>query len=758
MISFELKIMGRVQGVGFRPFVYRLAHHHSIKGEVQNGNSGVWIRGSGSKQSVSKFCNYIIQNAPPSSVITSHSIQQIPFVPYDDFKIISSIEDDESRVLISPDFSMCKECEKEVQDRSDNRFDYPFITCTDCGPRYSIIENIPYDRPNITMSNFRMCPNCLKEYHNPLDRRYYSQTNSCPVCGPQLALYPLEKTISSDLISFTIKQLQKGKILAVKGIGGYLLLADATNEQAINKIRKRKRRPQKPFALLYPDIDTIKKDCLIHAEEVAELESLSSPICLLKTLPETSSGVVLKDIAPGLRNLGIMLPYAPLLYLISKEFSGPLIATSGNISGSPIIYENEVANEHLFGIADHILHHNRDITIAQDDSVVQFSSLFRTKILLRRSRGIAPNFFCKQPYDTNQNILSTGADLKGSIAMLHQGQMYISQFLGELNNLLAQESLDNTLAHWKKLYNAHHDTVLTDLHPGYHSVAMGKEIAQKSGAALIMVPHHLAHFSAILGEHQLWDNDSPVLGCIWDGTGYGLDGQNWGGEFFSYHEDFNREYHLEYVKMLPGDVMAREPRIMGLLFSEMLRISIGAIDDQFTPLEKKILLKRITNTVLQSSSMGRLFDGIAALLGIIYFNTHEGEAAMKLQFHAEQYARRNNYPSIETYPIHLTNNVVEIKPIIHGIIYDLQANMDLQLIAYKFHFSCVRMIQQVADSLNIGAIAFSGGVFQNALLVDLIQNQLVDYTLYFHQQLPANDENISYGQIEYFLHSGVSYL
>lgn len=753
MPAFHIHIQGQVQGVGFRPFVYKKAIAYKLKGWVNNSNTGVHIEIEGDEPIVNKFYKEITENPPELSIVTKRNIKQIEAQGFIYFKIVHSERKEQPNLLLTPDYGICKDCLNELFDVNDRRYLYPFITCTNCGPRYSIIKKLPYDRENTTMENFMMCERCLPEYENPLERRYYSQTNSCANCAVVLSVLGFPNKYKQDeLIRFIRVFLNDGKTVAIKGIGGYLLLADATNADTIKTLRKRKHRPSKPFALMYPNDEILFGDVLATKKEIESYNSIEAPIVLFNLKTDTLSGIKKELIAPGLNQIGVMKAYTPLYAVILKDIGFPIIATSANISDSPIIFDDKKAASELKGIADLIIANNREIVVPQDDSVVKFSPVFQQKIIIRRSRSLSPTFI--DPHKnikSNKVLLGMGAGLKSSFAFYLQENTYISQYLGNLNSFESQESFEKVLFHFFDLFQTKPDVIVTDKHRQYFSTRFGKELSEKFDTKVHEVQHHKAHFSAVLAENGLINSANNILGIIWDGVGLGDDGSIWGGEFFAYTDkQMNRLAYFEYFPHIALDKFAMEPRLTALALSHSIKKSKDILKVKFNEFEWKNYLSLLKKPKqLATSSVGRLFDAVASLLDIKNANSFEGEAAMLLENSAlEFYLKNKNYN--KTYLIYLDKNIIQTKKIIEQIIDDILSGTNKSEIAFKFHLSLPQIIKLVAENNKIKHLAFSGGVFQNSLLVDLIYRYLEkDFKLYFHKQLSPNDENISFGQLVY---------
>ena len=744
--ALHLHIQGQVQGVGFRPFVYRLALEMELKGWVNNGVDGVHIEVDGAVDAIQHFAQRIVAEAPALARITAVHQQILAPQTFTDFRIIASENLNTPQLLLTPDFGLCADCKSELHQASNFRYQYAFITCTNCGPRYSIITGLPYDRPLTTMRDFRMCPTCQKEYDDPLNRRYYAQTNSCPTCGIQLQYVEGKNDTSENnetTLQAAIVALNAGKIVAVKGIGGFLLLADATNATTINLLRQRKQRPSKPFALLYPDLECLASDVIVSPQAAAALQSPVAPIVLVPVQSQPKSGVQLAGVAPGLRRLGVMLPYAPLLELIVVALGRPLVATSGNLSHTPIAYTNEQALERLSDIADGIFLHNREIVVPQDDSVVAFSPRQQQKIVIRRSRGLAPTLLLPH-FQPQSGLLAMGALLKSTFAFTHQHNLYLSQYLGDLEDFDTQQNYQLTLQHLLNTLQVEPTHILVDMHPAYASSQLGREMAEARGLPVVPVQHHLAHFGAVLAEHNLLEQAEPVLGVIWDGVGLGEDGQIWGGEFFVYQQkQFQRSSHFQYFPYFMGDKMAREPRLAAFAIlgpDPMLESKFSAAEWA----NYQVLWQK--KHVVQTSSMGRIFDAVAALLGIMDVQTYEGEAALRLEELAWTYWQGEN-----TLPnSYLFDAQISPQHLLLQIKADVEAGLPINLIAFKFHVSLIELIKTMAVTEQVQRIAFSGGVWQNSLLVDLALSQLQGFQLYFHQEVSPNDEGVALGQVAVF--------
>ena len=746
-IANFIHINGIVQGVGFRPFVWQLARHHGICGTVANTSSGVQIHAEGSPENMENFCRDIREKKPPLSHITEINI--FPESPNDfrEFSIVQSSGEKQVSTLISPDMAVCADCVREMRNPQDRRYRYPFINCTNCGPRYTIIDNIPYDRVHTSMKVFPMCPQCQAEYDNPADRRFHAQPNACPVCGPHVSLLDRQRNqiVCDDPIRKTAQLLKAGHILAIKGLGGFHLAADAENPDAVQSLRARKGREEKPFALMSLDLAHILRYAFVEAEEESLLISPQRPIVLLR---KKRPNFLADAVAPGNRNFGVMLPYTPLHYLLFDEgdFTA-LVMTSANRSEEPIVIANDEAIERLAEIADFFLVHNRDIYLRSDDSIVRHVS--GSARFIRRSRGYAPMpVFLKKEIVP---VLGCGAELKNTICLSKGKNAFISQHIGDMENLQTLDFFQLTVRHLKQILDIEPEIIAHDLHPDYMSTRFTLE--QKSIKS-IGVQHHHAHIVSCMAENQI---DGPVIGLAFDGTGYGTDGTVWGGEvLLSDLQEFKRIAHLSPVPM-PGSAAAIwEPWRMAVAYlsdafgEDFLNLDLPVLKDAG---EMKVqlmqnMIRKGINAPL-TSSMGRFFDGIAALLGIRSRVSFEGQAAMELERMAAEEVD-GIYPCEwekgETLSI-LT------APIVRGIVQNMQAGHSVSLISRRFHNTLICLFSQLCEEIrkdtDLDRVVLSGGVFQNALLLQGLIRSLEKkhFQVFTHRLVPCNDGGISLGQV-----------
>ncbi|MEL6974702.1 MAG: carbamoyltransferase HypF [Bacteroidota bacterium] len=743
--TFKIQVGGQVQGVGFRPFVFNLAREHQLKGTVSNNAKGVLIYAKGTSEELMSFMEDILEKAPDVAIIQNHSIDQIESKDFENFSIVPSQKSEKVAIPLTADFAICSSCKKEIQDPTNRRYQYAFTTCTQCGPRYAITQKFPFERAHTTMNQFTMCESCVIEYENPKDSRFHSQTNSCEDCGIKMQLIahsgePIPLENAREILGTVARFLKDGAIVALKNTSGYLLCVDATNPEAVKKLRQRKQRPTKPLALLYSSIEKIQEAFKVSSYEQKALESRVCPIVLLDTKQKTK-GYLAEEVAPGLDRYGVMLPSSALLTLLSIEAQIPLVATSGNIHGSPILSSEKEAKEKLSAVADYFLNHNLEIVFPQDDSVMHFAD--KKRILLRRSRGLAPNLMGYTP-KSNERVLAMGAHLKSTLAFIPNGHTYVSPYFGNLDSYEVLQRFTDTLQRYTQLFEELPEVVLVDKHPAYQSTILGKELATNWKVPVVEVQHHKAHFASVLAEHDLLETTTPVLGLIWDGTGLGDDGMIWGGEFFVYqNHQMERRAHFEYFDTLAGDKMAKEPRLS--LFS--LVNSEAEVESKFSKAENKIYQKLKENSKLKTSSVGRLFDAVASLLDVLDVSTYEGEAALLLENLAWQYRGE----CIDLLGGESFENVPS-KSIIDRLLTLKNQEESKAKLAASFIYTLARVVIKMAKTFEISTIACSGGVFQNRLLVQTLLDMAKenDITFLFHKEMSSNDENIALGQLAYY--------
>ncbi|MCF7807939.1 MAG: carbamoyltransferase HypF [Candidatus Marinimicrobia bacterium] len=735
-------INGIVQGVGFRPFIYNLAREIGLTGTVANTSVGVLIEIQGESKQIQAFSSRTEAEAPPLSTITSIKEEPIPATEENDFIIISSEGASEVATLISPDVALCEDCRNELFDPSNRRYGYPFINCTNCGPRYTIIENIPYDRPYTSMKHFPLCVDCQEEYDNPADRRFHAQPNACPVCGPHVWLsddkgHALD---SKDSVKLAIDLLSGGKILAIKGLGGFHLAVDAKNDAAVARLRQAKGRDEKPFALMVRDLDKAIRYCELDEKEVQTLDSIQAPILLAGQKKGTDLAV---NIAPGSDRLGIMLPYTPLHHMLMSHSLDVLVMTSANFSEEPICIDNDEAVERLSGMVDNFLFHDRDIYLRSDDSVViKMDDTIRP---IRRSRGYAPRpVFLK---DEGPSILAVGAELKNTVALSKDEKVFLSQHIGDLENLEAFEFFKMTIEHIQRIFEIEPELIVHDLHPEYLSTKWAKE----QTLSLLGVQHHHAHLASAMAENDL---NEPVIGIIMDGTGFGTDGTIWGGEFLvGDYAGFSRAACIEPMVLPGGEAAIKAPWRTSLSY---LYHTYGETLPDIPMLEGKdispilqMIDKRINSPF--TSSCGRLFDAVAALSGGRREIRYEAQAAIEFMQAANNELGKDRTAFDITQPEN--HYIISVGHIMQELVSRIDSGYSLASLSQWFHHSLittfVKMTNRLSQNSGINSVVLSGGVFQNMLLFEGLVNALTkhNFVVYTHKQVPTNDGGIALGQV-----------
>src|ERR1700728_2693157 len=719
----RVTLRGAVQGVGFRPFVYRLATEMSLTGWVLNSSSGLTVEVEGPPEALRRFEERIESERPKASVVNVHESVWLAAEGATRFEIHASDADTGKSVNVLPDLATCPDCRAELSDPTNRRFQYPFTNCTNCGPRYTIVVDIPYDRPNTAMRDFVLCPACREEYENPANRRFHAQPNACPVCGPKL----------DGTISDVAAALLAGKIVALKGIGGFQLLVDARQPAAVARLRHRKHREEKPFALMMPTLEMANEYCHIAPAELELLESQAAPIVLLH--PKSGTDIAW-NVAHCSPYLGVMLPYPPLHHLLMQQCNFPLIATSGNRSDEPIAIANDEAATRLKDIADHFLMHNRPIVRACDDSVVRLTRGHAG--ILRRARGYAP-LGIRVPHRLPP-VLAVGGHLKNTVAIAVGQDVFLSQHIGDLETVEARHAFERAIDDLCRLYSFKPEAVACDLHPDYASTHW----AERSGLPLIRVQHHQAHVAACAAENKV---EGPYLGVSWDGTGYGLDGSIWGGEFFRVEGgQFERIAHLRPFNLPGGDAAVREGwRSAASLLFEVFGPESTAPLPHPPPTGKprlddkniRYMLEHKIN-VVPTTSVGRLFDAIACISGVARENRFEGQAAMLLENEIAGLRMEEAYPLPDG----------DWGPLISSVLTDQRAGVLVPVIAARFHNALVNWIVEVATGAGLKQIVLSGGVFQNRYLTESAAAVLESrgYQVHTHQRVPPNDGGIALGQ------------
>jgi hydrogenase maturation protein HypF len=750
----RLLVKGVVQGVGFRPFVYQLAHQHELAGFVLNTGEGVEIEVEGELKDLEAFRYGIKHGAPPRASIDSISPRIMQIQGDAAFVIKPSVETPGEFQLVSPDIATCDECAGELFDPADRRFRYPFTNCTNCGPRFTIIEDMPYDRPKTTMSKFVMCPLCQAEYDDPNNRRFHAQPNACPVCGPKLTFVEAgegkgnrgigEEVTGEESLAAAVEMLKRGKIVAIKGLGGFQLACDAENENAVDRLRTRKRRYGKPLAVMMANLDEVGEFCEVHAMERDLLISPERPIVLLRQKPKNT---LAGGIAPNNNYLGVMLPYTPMHHLLMYDSGLVLVMTSGNLSEEPIAAENEEGLRRLEHIADGFLTHNRDIFSRYDDSVVRVVD--RHVVMVRRARGYAP-YPVHLPFKAKKEILAVGGELKSTFCLLKDAFAFVSQHIGDMENMETFEHYENTLELYERMFRVKPTIVACDMHPEYFSTKFAKELPAEK---LIEVQHHHAHIVSCAVENHVRDK---VIGVAFDGTGYGTDGTIWGGEFLiSDWSGFKRAAHLRPFRLPGGDVAVEKPYRTAFSYlytiygDQYLELDLP-FNKRLDPVETEIMKKQVERGLLSpfTSSAGRFFDAVSALIGVRDEIDFEGQAAIDLEMQSDE----GKHGVYEFALPHADPLVIDTEPVIRGIVEDLQNGVPAAVIGAKFHDTAAKIIIDVCavlkEATGINMVALSGGVFQNATLYHKVMTGMhaKGFKVLLHKKLPVNDGGISLGQ------------
>jgi hydrogenase maturation protein HypF len=748
-----INVRGVVQGVGFRPFVYRLAAAHHLSGWVRNTSGKVEIEVEGDKTAIQQFLDELATHSPPMAHIEDIQTKFSSPQGYTDFRIQDSVSNTNQYQLVSPDIATCDECREEIFNPSNRRFHYAFTNCTNCGPRFTIIEDIPYDRPNTTMREFKMCPRCQREYDDPINRRFHAQPNACPECGPQLELVDAhgKKVKCADVIRKSAALLRNGKILAIRGLGGFQLACDATNSATVNLLRARKNRPAKPFAVMVATIEDIMLHCRVSAAKAGLLSSPQAPIVLLRWNSKFSD--IASNVAPDLKYLGMMLPYTPLHHLLLRETGLPLVMTSANLSEEPIAKDNEEAFLRLHDIADYFLVHNRGIYARYDDSVFMVAE--NKPVALRRARGYAP-YPIHLPFQSKQ-ILACGAELKNTFCLTRDDHAFVSQHIGDMENEETLEHFEHTVELYKRLFRIKPEIIACDLHPEYLPSKYAARIAAEQGLPLVPVQHHHAHIVSCMAENGV---ETPVIGVAFDGVGYGTDGAIWGGEFLvADWRSFRQAGQFEYVPMPGGAAAIKKPYRMalGYLYSllgtnfSLEGLPLATLNPRETAIIRQQIQKRINCPL--TSSAGRLFDAAAALAGLSHEVSYEAEAAVALEMQApDRFTKTRIKPYPYSFGEHNGVTIVKLADLFSGIVEDVRNKVGVPTISLKLHQTVVQitveMCSVVSRQTGIKQAALSGGVFQNRLLLKLTSDGLkqAGFQVFTHHLVPCNDGGLSLGQ------------
>jgi len=754
-VGASIHISGIVQGVGFRPFVYGLANRLDLTGWVRNTSAGVEICIDGPEANLHQFVHSLQAEIPPLARIDTLEVSWHPANGFTAFEIIHSEAIASAFQPISPDICICEDCLTELFDPHDRRYRYPFINCTNCGPRFTIIQDIPYDRPNTSMAGFQLCAACSEEYQDPLDRRFHAQPVACPDCGPQVWLESSnndQQLAEREAAIQTARNiLLEGKILAVKGLGGFHLACDATNPNAVAELRARKLRVGKPFAVMFPSLTSISEHCEVSPQDKALLESRQRPIVILNRRPASS---IASEVSPGQNTLGAMLPYTPLHYLLlTHPDLPPLVMTSGNLSEEPICTDNSEARQRLFSLADYFLMHDRPIETRCDDSVAR--SGFAAPMILRRSRGYAPDPL-RLPFEI-QPILATGAELKNTFCLARQRYAFLSHHIGDLENYPALQAFESGIQHYQRLFRVQPEAIAYDLHPDYLATRYALQRAETEQIPAVGIQHHHAHIAACMAENGL-QPDEQVIGVAWDGTGYGDDGAIWGSEFLlASYATYQRYAHLAYVPLPGGDQAARQPWRMALAWLHQSGIywdanlapvkhATGLNETGFNRLQ---VLRHQLESGLNSpptSSMGRLFDAAASLMGIRQEVSYEAQAAIEMEALADP-------TETGVYPLDINDEgIINPTPLWQALMADLRSRIAVSVLSARFHNSLAHLVVTVCQGIRqhtgMKQVALSGGVWQNKYLLDTTCRKLeqAGFNSLLHRQVPTNDGGLALGQ------------
>ncbi len=754
----HIHVRGVVQGVGFRPFVYGLALRHALAGWVRNTTSGVDIEVDGSPECLHAFLRELKDQAPPLARIDEIAVHERPANGYQGFEIIVSESISQAFQPVSPDMAICEDCLRELFDPNDRRYRYPFINCTNCGPRFTIIRDLPYDRPNTTMAGFAMCERCAAEYENPRDRRFHAQPVACRDCGPQVWLVEENRRVAAgeEAIQEARLRLRAGKVLAVKGLGGFHLACDATNTDAVAELRRRKLRVGKPFAVMLFDVEAVQRHCHLSDDERRLLQSRQRPIVIAR---RQQVSAIDPGVGPGQRTLGVMLPYTPLHYLLVEPAPGmpeALVMTSGNRSEEPIATDNDEAMERLETLADCFLLHDRPIHMRCDDSVVRLAAATSPTAIpaitpIRRARGYAP-LSIRLPWKAPP-LLAVGGELKNAFCLMRDEHAFLSHHIGDLENYETLRSFEEGIRHFERLFRVEPQVIAHDLHPDYLATRYALERGRGEGTPAIAVQHHHAHIASCMAENGIAPGRA-VVGVAFDGTGYGGDGEAWGGEILLCdYEGYRRLFHLEAVALPGGDRAIREPWRMALAW--LWRAGVGLGEDlapvRLTPEAARRVVQRMLGTeqpaltVPRTTSVGRLFDAVSSLLDVCHVVSYEGQAAIELEALVDPDEK-------QSYEFVLTDSALEATRLIGQVVTDLRAGLARGRIAARFHRALANAVLEVCRTVRqlhgVDEVALSGGVWQNVTLLGMTLPLLFSdgFAVYQHSQVPPNDGGLALGQ------------
>lgn len=746
MARLSIVVEGIVQGVGMRPFVYRAAIERALVGWVRNDPSALRIEVQGARARVNAFLDALEQRRPSAARIERLAITEIDERPDVDFRILSSAQEGRAGPVLPPDLAPCAACTDEVATPGARRFRYPFTNCTACGPRATIVEALPYDRARTSMKVFAMCVDCRREYDDPQDRRFHAQPIACPACGPTLELLSADGAPTArgdEALRRAVACVVEGGVVALQGVGGFQLLADATNEDAVTRLRARKRREAKPLAVLFSSLDEVARRCVLSRDEEQALASPEAPIVLVA---RRAGEALAASIAPGHPRLGAMLAASPLHRLLAEDVSRPLVCTSGNVSDEPMCVDTQEALERLRGIADAFLVHDRPIVRAMDDSVARLDGARLT--VLRRARGLAPRPL--RVSEATGTVLALGGQLKSTVALAKNGEIVVSQHLGDLHSLEGARLHERTARELPAFFGARLDAVACDLHPDYASTRLAERLAVELGVPLVRVQHHHAHVAACIAEHGL---TGPVLGFAWDGAGYGLDGTLWGGEVLLCEgHEFRRVAHLRPFALPGGERAMVEPRraALGLLHEVLGADAERHVAAMFARSEARTLLTMIERSVNapRTTSVGRLFDAVAALVSAVPGGRrirYEGEAAMALEVAAASAGEDGGYPLDAGEG---TPSVADWEPLVVALLADVARGTAIGIVSARFHEALAAFAEAVAVKSGVESVVLSGGCFQNAVLTSRVRQRLSarGHRVYTPVRYPSNDGGLSLGQ------------
>ncbi len=752
----RVTVRGVVQGVGFRPFVARLAEQLGLTGHCGNDEVSVFIEVEGRPEALAEFVIGLRRDAPPLAVVVDVTVEPSRPRGDDTFRIVPSVHTAGARTLVPPDVGICDDCARELADPADRRYRHPFVNCTNCGPRFTVVTDLPYDRPATTMARFPMCPRCAREYADPTDRRYHAQPICCRDCGPRIHAEADGARIDGDDAVLARVQLEiaRGGIVAIKGIGGFHLACDATDPDAVRRLRERKQRPAKPFAVMAADVTTARRVCDVGIAEADVLSSPARPIVLLRRKARSE---VVDDVAPGLDEIGILLPYAPLHHLLFAPVPGSdvppprlLVMTSGNLGGEPLCFDNDDARERLSGIADVFLMHDRDIAVPCEDSVLTVVDGAASPI--RRSRGYAPlPVLLGRPGPT---VLAVGAEVKNTFCLTRQDFAFCSGHLGDMGSLESRRVFDDSVAQLSALHGVRPELVVADEHPGYSTRNWAEEFSEREGIDLRTVQHHHAHVAALVAEHRMVG--TPVLGVAYDGTGYGCDRTVWGGEMLLVGEDLldaRRVGHLQSFSLPGGDVAVRNPARVALALLHEVGLDTAAAAElpclrALASNERALVAAQLDSGLgcVRTTSVGRLFDGVASMLGVRHRVSYEAQAAVEL----EALARTARAPA--EVEMRIEDGELKLAELVGGLVAGMRAGIPVPELAFGFHCALAAatagLAAGVARQAGVTTVGLTGGVFQNRLLTALVRVRLESAGLRVltHRAVPANDGGLSLGQ------------